>query len=83
VIRDYIAEAMRRAKYEMIDDSEPFYGHIPGCRGVWATGTTLEECRQNLEDALDGWLVVRIAQGLAIPPLGKARIRPPARAKAH
>jgi hypothetical protein len=44
----YIRAAMRQARYEMIEDEEPFYGHIPECPGVWATGRTLEECRDEL-----------------------------------
>ena len=47
---------MKRARYELIDDPEPYYGEIPACKGVWATGTTLEECRQNLLSTLEGWL---------------------------
>jgi predicted RNase H-like HicB family nuclease len=33
---------MDKATYEIIDDPEPSYGEIPGLRGVWATGKTLE-----------------------------------------
>jgi len=36
----------------MIHDSEPFYGEIPECPGVWANGKTLEECRENSRQAL-------------------------------
>lgn len=59
MIREYIAEAMRRAEYEKVEGDEPYYGEIKDCPGVWATGRTLEECRKNLEDTLDGWLVVK------------------------
>ena len=60
---------MRRAHYEMIDDPEPFYGEIRECRGVWATGKTLEECRQTLLETLEGWLVLSLQRGLPIPSL--------------
>jgi hypothetical protein len=39
---------MRRAKYEILPDDGSFYGEIPGCAGVWATGATLEACRGNV-----------------------------------
>ncbi|HUG92703.1 MAG TPA: hypothetical protein VML55_17815 [Planctomycetaceae bacterium] len=29
MIREYIAAAMRRARYELIDDTDPYYGEIP------------------------------------------------------
>jgi hypothetical protein len=45
---EYIEEALKKAHYEIIEDKEPFYGEIPGLRGVWATAKTLEECRKNL-----------------------------------
>ncbi len=54
--------------YEIVDDPEPYYGEISECKGVWATGETLEECRRNLEEALEGWIVVRLQRGLPIPP---------------
>ena len=47
---------------------------MPGLAGVWATGKTLEECRRNLAEVIDGWIVVRLKKGLAIPPIGGHRI---------
>ncbi len=51
----------------MIDGGKRFYAEIVALRGVWATGKTLEECRENLISALEGWLVFRSHKGLAIP----------------
>ena len=48
MIVEYMEAALQRAKYEIIRDEEPFYGEVPDLRGVWATGKTLEECRQRL-----------------------------------
>ena len=68
MIREYIRSAMRHAHYDLIDQpDEPYYGEIPICPGVQATGRTLEECRRDLEDALDAWLVLRLQIGLEIP----------------
>lgn len=76
MIMEYIQEAFRRAKYEIIDDDdEPFYGEVPGLKGVWAQGKTLEECRENLADVIDGWILVRLRKGLVIPNLGKRQIK--------
>ena len=66
MIREYIDTALKCALYEMIDDVEPFYGKVVGLQGVWATGKTLEECRQNLADTIDGWVLVRLSRGLPI-----------------
>ena len=74
MIQTYIDAAMRLARYELIQGDEPYYGEVPELPGVWATGRTLEECRQNLLEVVDGWLLFRIARGMAIPPLGDTRI---------
>lgn len=52
---------------ELIEDEEPYYGEVPELQGVWATGRTLEGCRQNLMEVADGWLLVRIARKMPIP----------------
>lgn len=77
MIREYIDAALANAHYEIIEDQEPFYGEIPGLQGVWATGATLEECRQNLVEVIDGWILVRVARGVAIPPIAGVHIVPP------
>ena len=46
MITEYINAALSHAKYEIIEDTEPYYGEIPELKGVWATGKTLEECRR-------------------------------------
>lgn len=68
MIVEYVTEALRRARYEKIEDAEPFYGEIPGLKGVWATGKTLEECKQRLSEVVDGWITIRLKKGLPIPP---------------
>ncbi len=83
MIVEYIQMAMEKAHYEIIDDEEPYYGEIPDLKGVWATGKTLEECRRNLEETLEGWIIVHLQQGLAVPPLDGLSIRPPERLPAY
>ncbi|MBM3328770.1 MAG: type II toxin-antitoxin system HicB family antitoxin [Calditrichaeota bacterium] len=65
----YIKAAMKRAKYEIIDDPNPFYGEIPDLPGVWANGSTLEACRDELEEVLEGWIQLGIEEGDKIPVL--------------
>jgi predicted RNase H-like HicB family nuclease len=66
MITEYIEAALLKARYELIKDEEPFYGEVPELAGVWATGKTLEECRKNLAEVIDGWIVVRLRKGLPI-----------------
>lgn len=77
MICDYVQAALQRARCELIEDEEPFYGEVPELQGVWATGKTLEECRQQLAEVVDGWVLIRLARGLIIPPLGQTRVALP------
>lgn len=63
---EYIQSALEKAKYEIINDEEPYYGEIPELKGVWATGTTLEECRKKLAEVIEGWIIIRLKRGLPI-----------------
>ena len=74
MILDYVAAAMERAHYELIEDEEPFYGEIQEIPGVWATAASLEECRRRLAQALEDWLLFSIRRGDPIPPIGDVRI---------
>ena len=69
MIPKYITAALEHARYEIIEDAEPYYGEVPELPGVWATGRTLEECRRNLAGVLDEWLILRLRRGLPIPRL--------------
>ncbi len=77
MIRNYIDAALRQSHYEIIDDEEPYYGSVPGLQGVWASGKTLEECRDRLADVIEGWVLIRLSRGLTIPPLGDAMLVAP------
>ena len=74
MITEYIQAALSKAKYEIIKDEEPYYGEVPELAGVWATGKTLEECRRNLAEGLEGWLVVRLRRGLDVPAIARHKI---------
>jgi predicted RNase H-like HicB family nuclease len=69
VITRYIDQALRRARYRMVDGSV-YCAVVPGLRGVIATGPTLEDCRDQLAEVVEEWVLVRVARGLAVPRLG-------------
>lgn len=75
MLTEYIEEALRRARYEIIEDADaPFYGEIPDLPGVWASGATLENCRRELKDTVEGWILLSVKRSLPIPRLGDAEI---------
>ncbi len=65
----YIKAAMRRARYEILPDGEGFFGRIEGLQGVWSNADTLEACREELQEVLEDWILVRVKMGLDIPTL--------------
>ena len=77
MIHEYIETALRHAHYEIIKDEQPYYGEVPELQGGWATGKSLEKCRQNLTEVVDGWVLVRLVRGLPIPSIGQTQIRLP------
>jgi len=77
MLLQYIQAALEFAHYEVIKDEEPFYGEVPPLEGVWATGKTLEQCRRNLTEAIEDWVLFSVAKGLPIPALGQVAIHLP------
>jgi predicted RNase H-like HicB family nuclease len=44
-----------------------FYGEIPGFQGVFANADTLEDCREQLRQVLEGWIVLGLRLGHQLP----------------
>jgi predicted RNase H-like HicB family nuclease len=74
MIRQYVDAALRGARYEKLEDGT-FYGEVPKLRGVLATAPNLEACRNQIAEVVEEWVLVRIAKGLPVPPLGKIEVR--------
>jgi len=45
--------------------------------GVWATGCTLEQCRNDLNQAVEDWLLFSVAKGIPIPVIEGCKITIP------
>ncbi|MCJ7630921.1 type II toxin-antitoxin system HicB family antitoxin [Candidatus Bathyarchaeota archaeon] len=63
----YIRAAMQKARYEILPDDNTFYGEIHGFQGIYANASTLEACRNELEEALEEWILLRISRNLPLP----------------
>ena len=60
---------MQRAPYEILPEDGTFCGEIPLCNGVFANAKTLEKCREQLEEVLEGWVFLRIHRNLPLPEI--------------
>ena len=79
---EYIQAAMRAAHYELMEDGR-FFATVPPCEGVWADGDTLEAAREELQDVLGDWILIKARHGDAFPVVAGVDINPqPAYAEA-
>ncbi len=67
MLTEYIHAAMRNAHYTVLPENEGYYGRIENIPGVWANCETLEECREELREVLEGWIVLGLEMGHPIP----------------
>jgi predicted RNase H-like HicB family nuclease len=75
MLTTYIQNAMRLAKYEILEDGK-YYGEIPGFQGVWAQADNLEDCRDELQSALEDWLVLGLRLGHKLPVVAGIQLVP-------
>lgn len=66
MINDYINNNLKKARYKILTDGT-YYADIPHFRGVWASARRLEDCRQELAEVLEGWVLLKIRKGNRIP----------------
>lgn len=62
----YIHEATKLARYKILEDGS-YYGDIPGFSGVLANAENLEECRDELQETLEDWILLGIRLGDSLP----------------
>lgn len=75
MLTDYLQAAMRKAKYELLEDGEGYYGEIPGFRGVYSNADTLEDCRILLQEVLEEWVFLNIADRTPLPKVSGAKLK--------
>lgn len=71
----YIQNAMKLARYEILEDKQ-YYGEIEGFQGVWAQTDNLESCREELQSALEDWLVLGLRMGHKLPVVAGIHLVP-------
>jgi predicted RNase H-like HicB family nuclease len=71
---EYIQKALEKAQYKVLDDGT-WFASIPGFEGVWANAKTVEECRHELLEVLEEWLVLKIRDRDSIPEIEGVEIR--------
>lgn len=66
LLTSYIEAAMAEAKYEPFE-GDTYYAFIPSCQGVWSNEKTIDDCKRDLRDALELWLILKLRDNDHIP----------------
>jgi len=62
----YIEKALEKARYKILKD-KTYFGEIPGIKGVWANARDLEDCRKELKEVLEDWVLLKIRDRERVP----------------
>jgi predicted RNase H-like HicB family nuclease len=66
MLLNYIQKALDKAQYKVLSDGT-WFAEIPEFKGLWANQSTVEECRQELVEVLEEWLILKIRDRDPIP----------------
>ena len=58
-----------QAEYDTLEDGS-YVATVPGLQGVIAVGDSLEECRTDLIEVIEEWIVARLQWGYPVQPIG-------------
>jgi len=74
MLRSYIDRALEKAQYKQLADGS-WFAAIPGLEGVWANGSSVEDCRNELLEVLEEWLMLKIHDHDEIPALDGIQVK--------
>jgi predicted RNase H-like HicB family nuclease len=63
---EYVQAAIEKAEYKKLEDGS-WFAEIPGFDGVWANSNSVEECRRELVEVLEEWIMLKIHDNDHVP----------------
>ena len=66
MLSEFIFKKLREAQYKLLKDGS-YFGEIIGLRGVWANANNLEDCRKELQEVLEDWLLLKVRERENVP----------------
>jgi predicted RNase H-like HicB family nuclease len=66
ILTAFIEAAMQTIQYVCLTD-KTVYGKIPDCSGVWGEGSNQQECKKDIQEALEIWLLLKLKDNDSIP----------------
>jgi len=59
MLSEFIQTQLEKARYKILKDGT-YFGEIPSIQGVWANAENLENCREELREVLEDWILLKI-----------------------
>lgn len=73
-LADYVAEVLKNAEYEKGEELDVIVAEAPDLPGCVTQGTTFEEARENLVDAIEVWIMSGLRSGDDPPIVNGCRL---------
>ena len=74
ILPNYYEKALQQAQYKRLNDGT-WFAEIEGFQGVWGNGLTVEECRQDLLEVLEEWIILKLQDGDPLPIIDGLEIK--------
>ena len=66
MLSEFIELKLKEAKYKLLKDKS-YFGEISELKGVWASAKNLEDCRKQLREVLEDWILLKIRDRERVP----------------
>ena len=66
MLTEFIEQQLKKSHYKILKDGT-YFGEIAGLKGIWASAKNLEDCRKELKEVLEDWLLLKIRDRDKIP----------------
>jgi predicted RNase H-like HicB family nuclease len=74
ILVKYCETALQQAKYKILEDGT-WFAEIEGFEGVWGNGITVENCRTDLLEALEEWVILKLQDRDPLPIVDGVEIK--------
>ena len=66
MLSEFIDKKLRKARYKLLNDGS-YFGEIHELKGVWANAKNLEDCRRELREVIEDWLLLKVRAHEKVP----------------
>ncbi len=75
-LSSYIDAALASARFKVLGN-KTWFGEISACKGVWANAKTMKQCKEELREVLEDWIVLKLRSNEDLPAVHGKRLTVP------